>query len=610
MNRIILLSVLVIQSSIICFSQSTPDFIKLPDTGLTATFRSWTIKHYMNSFPSGYSYHQSWDFGDGQTAFFQSPETKVLHSYSSPGWYNVSRSYAVVDIHNDTLKSGLEAQSVPVGFIHNTGCNAILVAPDSVLGYSVTLSDSSLNDTFAVPVYNFNLLNGENLSHGFWYSYGPPSTTGPGGLHSNSTYYKKSGLQKSCLYRQFRDTTGALICEAYDCAETFVQPANLAWSSITHVIDTVAKGKVKFSSSYGAASFNSSIHREQFNWSFGDGNRSDIPNPIHYYSEPGVYTVELAYTIVEDISNRVLGVGLSYDTVVIAATNDCNVEFGYKVNIANTSVGFKNHSSCLYPKGGYLEKFEWSFGDGNVSTDKNPTHVYTSQGTYQVSLIQIVEDVQYNVVCTDTLVKTVALQPSTISCNALYEVDTLTSGNGNLNIINLSTPQVSSTGMAVDFVWDFGDGSISRLPFPSHTYTTSGIYELCLTISVTDSLANHCTSTFCDSVGMDTAGNILYKNSAVGFTLNVVDPNAVGVKEAVSQSEISIYPNPASNFVNVEGLTKDAEWTLYNLQGAIVAEGTLQSEESKVNLDVLESGLYIFSIQSMNSAKSIKLSIR
>ncbi len=33
-----------------------------------------------------------------------------------------------------------------------------------------------------------------------------------------------------------------------------------------------------------------------------------------------------------------------------------------------------------------IVSFDWDFGDGNVSTDQNPTHTYGSQGTYTVTL--------------------------------------------------------------------------------------------------------------------------------------------------------------------------------------------------------------------------------
>ncbi len=32
-------------------------------------------------------------------------------------------------------------------------------------------------------------------------------------------------------------------------------------------------------------------------------------------------------------------------------------------------------------------KYEWDFGDGNKSTDANPTHTYTTAGVYTVKLM-------------------------------------------------------------------------------------------------------------------------------------------------------------------------------------------------------------------------------
>ena len=34
----------------------------------------------------------------------------------------------------------------------------------------------------------------------------------------------------------------------------------------------------------------------------------------------------------------------------------------------------------------YVEEYEWNFGDGTTSNQRNPAHVYTMPGTYQVSL--------------------------------------------------------------------------------------------------------------------------------------------------------------------------------------------------------------------------------
>lgn len=66
--------------------------------------------------------------------------------------------------------------------------------------------------------------------------------------------------------------------------------------------------------------------------------------------------------------------------------------------------------------------------------------------------------------------------------------------NGTVTFTNNSTSQGGNISHAN---WDFGDGSYGYNYNETHTYTTNGVYYVCL-IAI-DSL-NNCTSTFCDSV--------------------------------------------------------------------------------------------------------------
>lgn len=56
-----------------------------------------------------------------------------------------------------------------------------------------------------------------------------------------------------------------------------------------------------------------------------------------------------------------------------------------------------------------------------------------------------------------------------------------------------------STGTNLNYSWSFGDGNNSTQMQPSHTYTTTGYYAVCLTIYSTDSL-NFCQDSYCDSI--------------------------------------------------------------------------------------------------------------
>lgn len=59
---------------------------------------------------------------------------------------------------------------------------------------------------------------------------------------------------------------------------------------------------------------------------------------------------------------------------------------------------------------------------------------------------------------------------------------------------------VGGPGTITTWYWNFGDGATSTLQYPIHTYANIGWYNVCLHIA-TDS---GCTSTFCDSIYVDT----------------------------------------------------------------------------------------------------------
>ncbi len=121
----------------------------------------------------------------------------------------------------------------------------------------------------------------------------------------------------------------------------------------------------------------------------------------------------------------------------------------------------------------------WYFGDGTTSTEANPTHTYTTPGTYTVSLTVV------SGLLIDTETKTdlieIAPAPLVPSFSA-----TPTSGDNPLIVAFADT----STGAVVtEWAWDFGDGSFpfpstSAEPAPSHTYTAPGTYTVSLTASV------------------------------------------------------------------------------------------------------------------------------
>jgi PKD repeat protein len=132
---------------------------------------------------------------------------------------------------------------------------------------------------------------------------------------------------------------------------------------------------------------------DSLQWNFGDGNLLSGNSVTYAYSQSGVYPVELI----------AFGQGGCNDTVtlntqiVIMPTPTADFTF---VNIQNTdplsgTVEFTNLSS-----GG--TSYDWSFGNGNSSTEENPIERYNNFGDFNAQLI-----VTSDFGCTDTLIQNV-----------------------------------------------------------------------------------------------------------------------------------------------------------------------------------------------------------
>ncbi|WP_417588870.1 PKD domain-containing protein [Owenweeksia hongkongensis] len=575
-------------------------FYKVPDTTLSATFLN-----FQKDLNIGETVQYHWDFGDGTSVSYSGYQRVVNHIYSSQGWYTVKWTQTILDIRQDTLKNTVFIDSVSVGFINNVfGCDIDISVPDTI-NYFRTIHVEDESDTCQMPsrlaqellfIYNDY---GVNISYtsprNQWIPYG--------GL---GYWAEKAGQNRVLLIKRYvNDSTGKVLSENIGSKEFYIDPDIDAWSSIASIQSTTTKGKVSFTPSYGAPGFDPNIHKEHFLWSFGSGTSDTSKLPTHTFSNSGKYVIKLQYSIEDTASGKTVGLGLSYDTVVIAASNECHAGFEFEPHWANANkIEFENTSQNLYSAGTTEDFFEWDFGDGAMSTDIEPDHTYSKDGTYVVKLIHRVGDAQYNTVCSDTITKIITIGDG---CHASYTIDTASSVNGNINVFNTSN-YAKSGSTTVTYQWDFGDGITSNLAHPTHTYATNGPYQACLTINTVDSLNNTCTGYACHWLGLDSIGGLIFKSTG-GFTLNVIDPNTVSVEEN-KVLDVNIYPNPASGFVNVEGLREDAEWTLFNLQGAMVSKGVLTSGDARINLEMLKSGLYVFNIQTKNSIKSMKLSIR
>jgi len=110
-------------------------------------------------------------------------------------------------------------------------------------------------------------------------------------------------------------------------------------------------------------------------WDFGDGQTSTEQNPIHAFLASDDYDVRLRV----EGSNPDEIVKTAYVHVREPAPV-ADFTIGLATGTYPLTVGFTDLST------GVVNSYLWEFGDGETSTEQNPTHVYQSDGDYTVRL--------------------------------------------------------------------------------------------------------------------------------------------------------------------------------------------------------------------------------
>lgn len=250
------------------------------------------------------------------------------------------------------------------------------------------------------------------------------------------------------------------------------------------------------------------------------------------------------------------------------------------------------------------------FGDGDSAVGaKTISHTYAAPGKYEVRLVYSETDtVNGNLIYKGEYKDSIEVMaaPDPVRCEAVIEIDTANSRSGVVIVYNSSFPVPTDTNYTISYNWDFGDGIFSTQPYPTHTYSDAGTYALCLSIDV-DSAGFSCTSTFCDTISVDSLGN-LYKAGNT-FVLQVRDPATIGLGEE-SIGSFEVYPNPVNDLLKVSALSGSAgsvEYMLYDLSGIRIMGGYLEDKGSRAEqvLDVssLSRGVYLLNLQTSDGSQ-------
>lgn len=157
-------------------------------------------------------------------------------------------------------------------------------------------------------------------------------------------------------------------------------------------------------------------------------------------------------------------------------------------------------------------------------------------------------------------------------------------------------------------------------------YNANGIFESTeLTVSATSNTNNVITSFFNVPTSSVVGGSINCSVTMRVIFSNTFVPNACGnfaygevedygvafhtganlsTSESNKNKEITIYPNPVSDVLNVSGISSETDFEIYNAVGQMVNSGKIS--DSKVNVQQLIKGVYFIQFKEKREIKPLK----
>ncbi len=289
---------------------------------------------------------------------------------------------------------------------------------------------------------------------------------------------------------------------------------------------------------------------------------------------PGTYTVCITDANGCNACNTV--------TVSVANSTSCQASFTW----SQTSQNIGDFVSTSTGLSGPNDLYMWNWGDNNSSfnnTSNTISHFYMNPGTYNVCLTILDSITQ----CTSTFCDSVTITgvPSSTTCNASFAVW--------LDSINPNVAWIwnNSTGSAnMQYQWWWGDNTSDTIPYPTHTYSQTGTYNICLV--VVDN-ANNCTDTMCQFLFVP---RLTQEATMTPFYVNVIG-GAMSVPE-YSAAQWTLFPNPAENEIRIKTSQslQGKQYRILDVTGRVIESGSLMG--TQVNIASLDRGMYVLQIEN------------
>ena len=177
-------------------------------------------------------------------------------------------------------------------------------------------------------------------------------------------------------------------------------------------------------------------------------------------------------------------------TYIVTVTNSCGTSIQDSVRVLfnpppNLNISTNGGNSCVPASVSFFDNstssnlydpitnWFWDFGDGSNSINQNPSHTFSTVGTYSVYLT-----ITTNGGCTNNNTSLPSIVNVYPYPTAIFSVNSM--------VLNLPYDVLVCTNQSVGAMqsnWNFGDGNSSALTNPTHNYSSVGFFEIDLVVT-------------------------------------------------------------------------------------------------------------------------------
>jgi carboxypeptidase T len=192
--------------------------------------------------------------------------------------------------------------------------------------------------------------------------------------------------------------------------------------------------------------------------------------------------------------------------------------------------------------------WSWNFGDGGTSNVQNPTHIFMNAGTYTVQLTVS------NAAGSNTTSQIITVNPS---------------------------PNLTISTSDTDGVVCLDGGLITLLSNQTGTvFNGTGVNGTAFDPMIAGIGVQMITGTYTDGIGC-----------IANETLSIVVEDCASISE-LSSFGVQVFPNPNQGSFTIKGLELESAFSVYDLNGKIIFEGTTSSTMEQIQLPKITSGIY------------------